>query len=589
MPVSKEQLEADRQRRQETSDSIVESDASKKLIVAGPGTGKTHNFKRVLEAALGKGLALTFIRTLAADLEKDLGEIARVNTLHGYCKSLAHGLGGVGGLSAEFDYYPSLFSILADDLTSIRGQKVTKEYVDKLFHKMEDTDGLLSEALNLSLYYDALSHTDAVYRMVQHFEGASHEIPKHPVVVVDEYQDFSLLETRFVQNLAKASPILIAGDDDQALYRFKHASANFIRELAENEEYERFDLPYCSRCTEVVVQAINNVVGEAQKCGLLQNRLDREYLCYLPDKQEDSDNHPAIVHAACSVHMKKAPYIAEYVAEQIAAISTEDIKESKDKEYPTALVIGPSHFVKDVHGLLEGRFSNVSLHLSEQHSVDPLDGYRRIAENEKSSLGWRLVMEEAKFKDQKKILHESLVNRKSLADVIPDDYRKKQLEIAGIIGKLIEKEEISDEEEELLLRQIGVDLDEIRERLKVDDAEVEGEEETDKQTEPSIICTSLLGAKGLQAGHVFIVGFNDGGLPKNPSDISNDEVCKFLVGLSRTRKACHLVSCGRYAGKQSHPSTFLKWLSTPIEYRTINKEYWKARASAKGAELPVKG
>jgi superfamily I DNA/RNA helicase len=36
--------------------------------------------------------------------------------------------------------------------------------------------------------------------------------------------------------------VLIAGDDDQALYGFKHASANFIRALAEDPDFERFDL-----------------------------------------------------------------------------------------------------------------------------------------------------------------------------------------------------------------------------------------------------------------------------------------------------------------------------------------------------------
>jgi hypothetical protein len=46
-------LEVDRARRAETSDRIVESPAPKKLIVAGPGTGKTYNFQRALEAVGG--------------------------------------------------------------------------------------------------------------------------------------------------------------------------------------------------------------------------------------------------------------------------------------------------------------------------------------------------------------------------------------------------------------------------------------------------------------------------------------------------------------------------------------------------------
>jgi hypothetical protein len=104
---SSEELEEAKQRRQQTSDDLVNSDARKKLVVAGPGTGKTHNFKRVLERS-GGGLAITFIRALAEDLKRDLGDLAQVNTFHGYCKHLAHNFGGVGGLTAKFDYFPGL-------------------------------------------------------------------------------------------------------------------------------------------------------------------------------------------------------------------------------------------------------------------------------------------------------------------------------------------------------------------------------------------------------------------------------------------------------------------------------------------------
>jgi superfamily I DNA/RNA helicase len=47
---------------------------------------------------------------------------------------------------------------------------------------------------------------------------------------------------------------------------------------------------------------------------------------------------------------------------------------------------------------------------------------------------------------------------------------------------------------------------------------------------PSIVCTSLLGAKGLSAGYVFIVGFNDGVFPEDSNAVADDEVCKLIVG-----------------------------------------------------------
>ena len=48
--------------------------------------------------------------------------------------------------------------------------------------------------------------------------------PQIPSRRFDEYQDFSLLEVAFLEQLAAVSPMLVAGDDDQGLYDFRGAS-----------------------------------------------------------------------------------------------------------------------------------------------------------------------------------------------------------------------------------------------------------------------------------------------------------------------------------------------------------------------------
>ena len=72
--------------------------------------------------------------------------------------------------------------------------------------------------------------------------------------------------TRGHRILGSKSPVLIAGDDDQALYvNLKYASPDFIREIAADGTHETFELPFCSRCTEVVVAAVNEALSKAQK------------------------------------------------------------------------------------------------------------------------------------------------------------------------------------------------------------------------------------------------------------------------------------------------------------------------------------
>lgn len=91
--------------------------------------------------------------------------------------------------------------------------------------------------------------------------------------------------------------------------------------------------------------------------------------------------------------------------------------------------------------------------------------------------------------------------------------------------------------------------------------------------DPSIICTSLTGSKGLSAGYLFIVGFNDGHLPRYPHDITDQEVCQFLVGLSRTRKECHVVAVGHYGKGWLPRSTFADWIEPHLAELEVDKTY----------------
>jgi superfamily I DNA/RNA helicase len=91
-----EQLREIEDKRTAASDAIVNSASEKRLIVAGPGTGKTYTFKQALAKAItdaptaDKGLALTFIRNLVEDLSEALSDVADVFTFHGFCKHQMH-------------------------------------------------------------------------------------------------------------------------------------------------------------------------------------------------------------------------------------------------------------------------------------------------------------------------------------------------------------------------------------------------------------------------------------------------------------------------------------------------------------------
>lgn len=554
--------------RKAKTDAIVTSPSPKRLIVAGPGTGKSQTFAQALSARGGAGLALTFIRFLVADLERDLGTLALVDTFHGYCKGRLHAAGGAG-LGAGFRMYPKLLDLVAADLESL-GTECSQGLLEARFHEMDDTNGLLTMALDIAAYYKAVSFPDSLYRLTLHFDAHPEDIPTYPLVVIDEYQDFNRLETRLIEQLAQKSYVLIAGDDDQAVYDRKHADPKFIRILATDGSFDVFPLPYCSRCTHVIVAAVKRVIEYATNAHLLDGRLAKDFEPY-PDKEPDSASHPLVIHADCSTHKILSPYMARYVDQQIAAIPAADIELSYKGKHPTALVIGPSYFMESMAKHLLARGHQVELRMSPTLEIDLATGYRLIAADKESRLGWRIVHASMPCESVDAQLATVLGNDSELAAAFCGDCMADHLSYVDLVRRLFEEEQLHPDEEQKLRSRLNEKGD-LMSRL----AEWTEEKHETKHDESRarVVCTSLIGSKGLSAEHVFIVGFNNGDFPRDPASIKPIEICQLIVALSRTRKACHLVSCRRYGAQARSPSIFVKWLGDLVEHRWIDKNYW---------------
>jgi hypothetical protein len=587
--VSEGELKKAEEARARAAEAVIESTSPKRLVVSGPGTGKSFAFKKSLakviaEAGEGQGLALTFIKKLVPALQKDVGPLARVDTFHGYSKQLMHQ--HVAGLH-KADLYPLLLDLLVEDLGITKHHETNKASIEEHLQTLDVSDGLVHDLMEIADYYGAVSFPDLVFRVYEHFRGNEGSIPTWPLVVVDEYQDFSLLETSFIDLLAKKSPVLIAGDDDQAVYAgFRYASPEFIRNLARGGDYETHELPYCSRCTSVVVAAVKDVIARAKAKGYLADRLDKRFECYLPAKQAASDANPRIIDVECSTFMQ--PYAGYYIVQQIERIPAEDIVESRKNEEPTVLVIGPKPFLTAAFDVVSKRFPHARMKVSESFRVDLLDGYERIAKNENSRLGWRIVMHCDPPKKSEEIIKQALEEQSELAALLPSQYVDDHKAVAGLLGALIRDGNLSEQEEKQLCAALGKSIEEIRGHLKLVDeavdeerdveviadrtanAEVEPEDDRATIEPPEILFTSAVGSKGLSAQHVFIVGLNSGHFPRVMSD---EEICTFLVALSRTRKRCHLVSYKWFTRSALERSEFLEWIEPHLEHVTVNKDY----------------
>lgn len=405
----------------------------------------------------------------------------------------------------------------------------------------EDTDFYLGRAN----YYDAVEFDDSVFRVRKVLIEHHDLVEAYEMILVDEYQDFNRLEASFIDLLATKSPITIVGDDDQALYsRLRGSSHEFIRHLHQSGEYERFELPFCMRCPEVVVGAISDIVEAAQRINKLRGRIEKPYVYYPQHKEADSKRYPAIRIVATSTQQSKANYMGRYIAQAIGQIAPEEIEESRKEGFPTVLIIGPAHYLRPIIELLSSEgFRLDTKENSGPRMLERPDALTILRANPKSNLGWRVILEVDRPRFRREIIRQSVKEALPLIELLPGDYRDKILEEAEkwsgeiVAAGLAEAEDVSS---------------------------------------PMIKLTSFEGSKGLSAQHVFILGVQEEDLPRDRQDITDLEICKLIVALTRTRKQCQILYTWRFSGRRKRPSIFLDWIrGGRKELITVDKAYWE--------------
>ncbi|MBU4375162.1 AAA family ATPase [Patescibacteria group bacterium] len=570
-----------KQDREKFSRLIIQSTARNKIIIAGPGTGKSFTFKKFLETKSGESLAITFIKNLAYDLQKDLYGLAESHTFHGYCKKLLHHI-SVDGIDTSFNYFPKL-PLLIDSDSAFIG--VNLEKFEEAFHTLTEDERVIFY-LERGNYYNAVSHSDAVYRVLKYFQADLDSLPTFCQIVVDEYQDFNPLEVAFIDELAKTSPILIVGDDDQALYeKLKKASPKQIRLKAKDQNFKKFELPYCSRCTQAVVDAVHDVINKAKSLNKLQDRVDKKYFCFLPDKEVDSIKFPKIIYANCSTHTRKAPYISKFIEKEISTIPQEDIDNARKNGFPCVLIAGPSYYTKQIYGHLKTRFTNINYPEEKNKEVDIFDGYRFLMKDKESNLGWRIIIECSDIKQKAKIIKEAHKNAEKLCVKIESDFKTFNLAIVAILEKIKVGKQTTETETSDVINSCGCTLKEIQKMLGVKDGEELESEEANEDTTVSIKITTINGSKGLSANYVFLVGMNNtclngaklAGFPYDQNNPTDNEICQFIVGMTRTRKKCYLISNSRFGIVYNiRKSIFIDWInSSRIDSIIVNADYFK--------------
>jgi hypothetical protein len=526
--------------------SILHSQSIKKVVVAGPGTGKTYLFKKMLEGK-GKTLTLTFVNSLVEDLSLELCGISEVKTLHSFARSILKQI-----LKEDIKVSPKLSKIIKDDAKILIEQEID---FDKIFNERDDTNEHLKFYDKRRQYYDYYGYSDIIFVAVKCFEKDKDKIPIYEQVVVDEFQDFNKLEVSLIDLLSEKSPVLLAGDDDQALYEFKNASTRHIRERHSGgiPGYEPFNLPYCQRSTRVVVDATNDIIVSAKKSGFLNERINKPYT-YFDDEEKDKESKRYSKIGYTQLFDAQIPWFIDKKIGEIA-------KDMKNKF--SVLIISP--FKKQSHFIAEALKNKGLGNIEYADKVDGqevtlLDGLKILLEDKQDNLGWRIV---SKFVLKDEAFISLLENTdsnptKKIHELIGTSYKNEVKEMLKVLKCVKDNKPVDENEFNEVLNKIAFDPYGVSKNILKEEIN----STLQRIGNPAIRkipikATTIQSSKGLAGDLVFITHFDNRYFVKNDdkTKITDQDICNFIVALTRTKKKVFLIS-----SVKENP-TFLSWIS----------------------------
>lgn len=545
----KDKYETIKRERQEHVDKVVQSPSRKKIVVAGPGTGKTYLFKTILEGKENT-LTLTFVNALVEDLSLELCGVSDVRTLHSFARSVLKKV-----TQESIKIFPKVPQVIQEDARVLLNENIDFEC---LFDNRDDGNKHLQFYKNRKNYYGHYGFSEIVFEAVKHFENDDDAIPVYEQVVVDEFQDFNALEVSLIDLLAKKSPVLIVGDDDQALYEsLRSASAKHIRQRCCDSTcgYEAFSLPYCSRCTRVIVEAVNDIITGATQNGYLSGRSSKPFTYFHDEtKDRDSDKNPQLIYT-----QRFATQIPWFIQQRIEDIA----KQVRDKF--SVLIISPTktQCKATVDALQKKGFQSVHF-MEKKGKEDPtlLDGLKLLLQAKREcnrcNLGWRIaakaILNDADFETVLKLADKEA--GKSFSELIQPDKKREVTQMLTTLRAVRDGKRPDDAKLAELLKKVDLDAyematdclkDEIRSGLWPDSNP--GIRKT------PITVTTIQSSKGLAADYVFITYFDDRYFIKHEDKISDQEICNFLVALTRARRGVFLIS-----SDTKRTPVFLKWI-----------------------------
>lgn len=243
-----------------SQDAAVHHTGSHLLIVAGPGSGKTHTLVHRIAHLAKTGdanttpLCITFTNKAAEELRQRLEELSVVpsskiftGTFHSFCLNLLRQYSNALSLPSDFAIITEsekeeLAGLLWPHLNTTQRNSLLENISllkstlddsdDDVFAARRELDVMLREQHKLD-FDDLLLET---IRLLENNIAISDEIQKHHrFIFVDEYQDLNFAQHTLLKLLTGKDTILTAiGDPNQSIYGFRGSRPEFFNSFTDD-------------------------------------------------------------------------------------------------------------------------------------------------------------------------------------------------------------------------------------------------------------------------------------------------------------------------------------------------------------------
>ncbi len=271
------------------------------IIIAGPGTGKTHTLTRKIAYMIqqkgvpaNKILSVTFTNQAAGEMKDRLRrllpndlELPLTGTFHSIAYQMIQDDCPSFALVEEVDRKTLVREAMArvENEAAVKGFESADQMLEALIlakQSLQGPEDTLSDLFpeqacsfisavyrnyeNLLCLNRLLDYEDLVFRAVRRFERAPEFLQacreRFSYVFVDEYQDVNYAQYRFIKTLCPGNAnISVIGDPDQAIYGFRGSDVRYFERFVEDYPSARIvRLERNYRSTQVILDASRQVV-----------------------------------------------------------------------------------------------------------------------------------------------------------------------------------------------------------------------------------------------------------------------------------------------------------------------------------------